>query len=1024
MKLSRCLCLLIAAGSCFTPQAAPVFAATASVQDASSSASSYISRVWQKDDGLPHSAVEAIAQTSDGYLWVGTGRGLARFNGADFKAFDSDNTPALKSPRITSLCEGRSGELWVGTAEGGLIRLKGGKFERYEVESGPEASSVRGLVMGPDGALWIGTPRGLFVRREGKIENYSAKTPGGPSDVRALCSDQAGGLWVGTASRGVYHVKNGRVVAVQDVTTGLPHNSVRSLCLTRSGTLWVGTMLGVIGLEPAGTSIYYGPTNGLADRIVTALYEDHRGTLWIGTFGGLHHLTEGKLFTDLNEGGAAYTSVSCITEDAEGNIWMGTTEGLHRLQPRRFRVYTMQQGLSHNNVTAVLEDKAGAVWFATWGGGVCKLEDGHINRYSRNEGFSRDMIIALCQDHAGTMWAGADLGRGLVRYSAQGDRARVTSGGVAGTIRVIYEDRQANLWVGTAAGLYRIQKGQSTRYTAQDGLASDTIRALCQDQAGTMWIGTAAGLSCWQEGKLKSFTATNELPGKTIFTIREDPERNLWLGTDVGLVRVREGRFTAYTTKQGLFDNEIFSVLDDARGNLWMSCPNGIFSVRRKNLDELDQGAASVIRCVSYGKNDGMVSAQCSGVGQPPAWKGKDGSLWYPTLRGVAVIPPDARLEMNDKVPPVFIEEVLCDRQPAADSASHVATESLPLAGANGSFQFPPGRGELEFRYAALSFQAPEKNRFQYLLEGVDSQWMAAGGRRTAHYNNVAPGTYCFRVRASNNDGVWNEEGAFVKVILRPHFWQTWWFRALTVVILVGLVAGTVRYVERRRLREQMQQLEHDRAMEKERARIARDIHDDLGARLTKISKLSEQAQRVTPGGPASEHVRNIQGTAQEMLSRLDETVWAVNPRNDRLDRLADYILQYAEEFFRQSNVRCRLKVAGEIPALAVAAEPRHHLFLAVKEALNNVARHSGASEVQLQIEFAAGVFSVQVRDNGRGFNAAEALARGRGLENMRSRLELLPGRWELQTELGQGTTIRLEFNAATPAQPGRAVVR
>ena len=760
MKLTRCMCRLLAAGSSFTSLAAPVLTATVPAQDASNSPSQYISRLWQKDDGLPQNAIEAITQTADGYLWAGTGRGLARFNGVDFKVFDSENTPALKSSRITGLCEGQGGELWVGTAEGGLIRLKDGGFERYEVESGPAATSARRLVMSPEGALWIGTARGLFICRKGKVENLSAKTPGGPGDVRALCSDQAGGLWIGTASRGVYHVKDGQVIGLHDVTTGLLHNSVRSMYLTRSGTLWVGTMLGVVGLEPAGTSIYYGPTNGLSDRIVTALYEDRRGTLWIGTSGGLHHLTEGKLFTDLNEGGAAYTSVSCVTEDAEGNVWVGTTEGLHRLQPRRFRTYTLQQGLSHNNVTAVLEDRAGAVWFATWGGGVCKLEDGRINHYTRTEGFSRDMIIALWQDHAGTMWAGADLGRGLVRFAIEGARARVTSGSPAGTIRVIYEDRHANLWVGTAAGLYRIEKGQSTHYTAQDGLANDTVRSLCEDQAGRIWIGTAGGLSCWQEGKLRSSAATNELHGKTIFTIREDPERNLWLGTDGGLVRVRDGRFTTYTTTQGLFDDEIFSVLDDARGNLWMSCPNGVFSVPRKNLDELDRGVAKGIRCISYGKNDGMVSAQCSGIGQPPAWKGKDGSLWFPTLRGAAVIPPDARLEPNDKVPPVFIEEVLCDRKPAGGSA-----------GSQGSFSFPPGRGELEFRYAALSFQAPEKNRFQYLLEGVDSQWVAAGGRRAAYYNNVAPGTYCFRIKASNNDGVWNEEGASVSVILRPHFW-------------------------------------------------------------------------------------------------------------------------------------------------------------------------------------------------------------------------------------------------------------
>lgn len=635
-----------------------VFVPPGPCQDLSNAPPQYASRVWQKEDGLPHEAVEAIIQTRDGYLWAGTQRGLARFNGVEFKVFDAENTPELKSSFISGLWETQDGALWIGTARGGLTRLKEGKFERYEVAAGPEASVVKGVVEGQGGRLWIGAGGGLYTYDEGKIGPLLKKGPWTTGYVRAMCSDQQGGFWVGTASSGVYKVRAGERIVTYSVTNGLAHNSVRSLCVARSGTLWVGTMLGVSGLHPDGTSTYYGPTNGLSDRIVTALFEDRRGTLWIGTLGGLHTVTKGVVRMELTERGAAYGSVSSIADDAEGNVWVGTSDGLHRLRARRFNVYTTQQGLPHDNVTAILEDRAGAVWFATWGGGVCKLENGKMTRLGRKEGLSRDLILTLWQDHAGGMWAGADLGGGLSHLLTDGTRARLGGASLSGTVRVVYEDRRTNLWVGTAAGLYRIQKPAPVRYTVRDGLTHDTIRAIQEDSAGALWVGTSRGLSCFLDGKFTSFPGQDQLTNRTVFAIHEDGLQNLWLGTYGGLVRLHEGQLTSYTTRQGLFDDEVFSVLEDARGTLWMSCPNGVFCVPRKSFADLDAGKADALRCVSFDRHDGMPTTQCSGVGQPAAWKGRDGRLWFPTIRGAAVIAPDAGVEPNDRVPPVFIEEI------------------------------------------------------------------------------------------------------------------------------------------------------------------------------------------------------------------------------------------------------------------------------------------------------------------------------------------------------------------------------
>jgi ligand-binding sensor domain-containing protein/signal transduction histidine kinase len=975
--------------------------------------SQYISRLWQKDDGLPHGSIEAVTQTSDGYLWVATRRGLARFNGAEFKVFDAEHTPALKHSHITGLLAGDDSELWAGTSQGGLARLSRGVFTPCELPPGNSNGLVRSLTRGAGGGIWFATAASLFKVSDGKVSAVSG--PALPGDMRVLCRDGGEGLWVGTASHGIYHWVDGKVTAAYSVTNGLPHNSVRSICLDSHGTLWVGTMLGVCGLKADGKFVYYDTLSGLSDRIVTALYEDRAGNIWIGAYGGLHRLTGGKLYSEVTEAGASYASISSIYEDAEGNIWVGTNEGLYQLRPRKFTVYSTREGLSHNNVTSVMEDRDGAIWAGTWGGGVSRICDGRIQAFSRRAGFGRDLLLTLFQDHAGSMWTGMDLGGGLVQFVVDGDKARLKPAGLSGTIRVVLEDSETNLWVGTSTGLIRLPGKPPRRFGVRDGLADDAVRSLALGGPGVLWVGTGKGLSCIKDGKVTAFPGQSDVPASVVSGIHIDGEGTLWLATDQGLVRLKDGSARRYTSREGLFEDELYAVLEDDERRLWFSSQQGVFCLPRASIEAFDR-ANNRLRCIAFDKHDGLLSLQCSGVGQPAACRSRDGRLWFATIRGVAVVSPAESYRPNERVPPVYIEEVFCDKHGNPKSGAAPGNGSaLPASLASSPCVFPPGEGELEFRYAALSFAVPEKNRFQYQLRGVDSDWVDAGSRRTAFYNNVAPGRYTFRVRASNNDGVWNEQGAAVDVTLRPHFYQTAWFQALAVAGLLGAVAGTVTYFDRRKARQQMRRLEVERARESERARIARDIHDELGARLTKISKLTERAGRLNPpDSPAVEAVRDIQGTAQEMLAQLDETVWVVNPRNDRLDRLSDYILSYAEEFCRQAGLRCRMKVVGEAPPLPVAAESRHHLFLAFKEALNNAVRHSAAREVQVILEFANGVLSATVRDDGRGFDPGVALARGRGLDNMRSRMGQIHGTLEIESRAGAGTTVRIVYPAGT----------
>jgi two-component sensor histidine kinase len=505
-----------------------------------------------------------------------------------------------------------------------------------------------------------------------------------------------------------------------------------------------------------------------------------------------------------------------------------------------------------------------------------------------------------------------------------------------------------------------------------------------------MWIGTDGGLSCWQEGHFANSTTREGLSHNSVKALYQDREHTLWIGTrGGGLNRYKGGKFTAYTTRQGLFSDEIYEILEDDFGYFWMSCRKGIFRVSKKALDDLDRRVIHMIPCSAFGRADGLPSIQCNGVAKPAGWKARDGRLWFATIRGVVAAEPG--IKTNEQPPPVFIEEVMAGGRSLRPDAL-AANDSLSLT-------IPPGRGGIEIHYTALSFQAPRKNRFKYLLEGVDPEWVDAGARRSVSYNSVTPGKHLFRVVASNNDGVWNETGATLSLLFVPHYWQTWWFKP--VLGLAALLVLTLLY------RTRVTRL---RAIERLRIQIAANLHDDVGARLTKVAMVTELVDRETKDShPNKPHIRNIFSTIREITQAMDEIVWTINPKNDTLDNLANYVFQYAQDYFQDTGVSCRLDVPAQLPDRPLSTEVRHNLFMAVKEALNNTLKHAEASEVRIGLGVADGRMTITITDNGRGFLIDQARAKGNGLENMTRRLAQIGGRLVLESAPGSGTSIRLE---------------
>ena len=773
---------------------------------------------------------------------------------------------------------------------------------------------------------------------------------------------------------------------------------------------------------------------------------------------------DGHFIDEMQADGASYR-IYALYEDREGSLWVGSEAGLARLTPKLFQAYTMREGLTKNTIASICACRDGGIWIGTWGGGLNELKDGKVTAYTRANDLPSDFVVAVHEAREGGLWFATRYAPGVNRlHDGRVTHFPALRDQVGSVINTLLEDAEGNVWLGSRQGLSCFRAGHRSadipvresspastadrnvraplqppgqsggtfvRYTTQDGLSDDKINALCAGSGGSIWIGTEAGLTQGRKGRFTPVAAGSPLAHAVVLSLYQDPAGTLWIGTrGAGLVRLRGEKFERFGRAQGFLSDSIYSILEDDHHNLWLNSSRGIFRVSKRALEGESSGGSPALNCVSYGKGDGIISSgqswppwyqfdQYQDAIQPAACKGADGRLWFVTTQGVAVVDP-AGVRDNEQPPPVVIEEVLADRRPVRGLGSHAEDQPASSSGVNLAQQtldIAPGRGELEIRYAVLSLRAPEKNRVRYRLQEVDPEWVDAAGRRVAYYHRLAPGTYRFQVAACNNDGVWNEAGAAVTLKLRPHVWQTWWFLGLCCVSAAGAVGGAARYATRKKLQRQVERLEQQHAIERERARIARDMHDELGAKLTHISFQGASALRsLAEPAAAQQHIGNMAKTARALVGSLDEIVWAVDPENDSLENLANYICRYAGEFFENSPVACEFSIPADLPERRLAADVRHNVFLAVKEALNNVLKHSSATHAHIRLTVGPREFDILIADDGQGIkpetssgtSASKATRAGHGLGNIRQRLAAINGWCEIESGQGKGTRVRL----------------
>lgn len=967
----------------------------------------YFIRVWQTEDGLPQNAVTAVVQTQEGYLWLGTYDGLARFDGASFTVFESDqkNTPEMGSSRVVSLFEDDNGILWIGHETGEVTCYRAGHFEAVSSKGDNENRKILGISADESGRIWMFKDDGRLVGLDGEV--ISAPNAGTPASVTALVRNHRGQLWIlnggevfklekdqlvpiapdgesvggyvsgicASDDGGLWIVSDGRVRKwdgheLTDDLGASPWNqgSITTAIETRSGCLAVGTLdQGLYLIFPHRGVIHFDRKNGFPHDWVRSLSEDREGTLWAGTgSGGLVALRAGNVATVNAPDQWQGRVVLSVSAAHDGALWIGTEgAGLYRLFEGEWSHFGENNGLSNQFVWSVSEDLQGRIWVGTWGGGLFLQQGDHFAPPAGLENLTVP-TTALLHAKDGVTWVGT--GEGILRYATNGISWFGRQKGLnLPDVRAVVEDGSGDLWFGMlAGGLGRLHGNEVRQFRKRDGLSSDYVQCLHLDSDGAMWIGTYGG----------------------------------------GLNRFKHGQFSSINTSQGLPNNFICDIEQDDSGNFWLSSHGGIFRIQKGELNRCLDDQTKSVRCLSYGKGDGMPTLECSGGLQPAGCKTKDGRLWFPTSKGLAVVDPNGA-KANQLPPPVVIEKMLVDGRAVAKAPD----DSAPL-------RIPPGRQRFEFRYTALTFVAPEKVRFQYHLEGLETEWMDGGSKRAVNYGYIPPGHYTFRVVACNSDGVWNLAGAALEFTVQPYFWQTWWFRVPTALAAAALLAGSVLFVTRRRMHRKLERVERQRAIERERSRIAQDIHDNLGASLTRISLLSQSVfGELDNPQHAAIQLERIYSTTRELTRAMDEIVWAVNPQHDTLDSLVSYVGKFAQDFLGPLHIRCRLDVPEQLPAWPVTAEVRHNLFLAFKEALNNVLKHAAASELCVSLKTDPDAFTLVIRDNGVGFcpeapaqhgaSAPSRIVHGHGLANMRLRLEKVGGHCEIQSAPGRGTEVK-----------------
>jgi signal transduction histidine kinase/ligand-binding sensor domain-containing protein len=958
---------------------------------------------WNERDGLPQNTVLAIATTRDGYLWVGTYEGAARFDGVRFTLFNPSNTAGIGNSLVTWLLERRDGDLWLATYGGGVSKLSGGRFTQYAMRDGLSNDYATCLFEDQEGTLWIGTDGGgVNAFRHGRFTSYTI-AQGLPSNlVRAIVGDGNGGLLVGT-DRGVARIAGGRVSGYEG-RADVAHADISMLARTRDGSVWVAPLGGGLYRVDSQGVTAFGPEQGLPHARVESLYADEEGRMWVGVWkAGLFRNAADQRGSDRFEpyppaDGLPGARVPAIAPGVDHSLWVGTDAGLVRFKEPRVTVYTQRDGLASDFVGDIFQDVDGNVWVDTERG-LTRSVNGTFQILTAKEGLA-DGRYRLARSNA-TRLPLVRSNAGLARW--QHDRF-VAVADVAeidwSRASAVLEDRSGTLWIGTHDGLIRVRDGRATRLTTKEGLADDRVLSLFEDRQGRLWVGTLRnGVTLISNGRLTSWSTRDGLAANHVKAFHQDAAGTIWIGTHGGgLSRFKDGKFATISARQGLYNDDIFQILEDDDANLWMSCNTGIWRTSLRQLNDVADGARTTVESFAYGTDDGMLTREASGNFLNAA-KLRDGALWFSMAKGIVAIDPRRR----DADPPrVLIEGITIDR------------EAVTI---QGPVRLTPGQENLEIQYTALNWNRPQSIKFRFRLVGLDRDWVDAGARRTAYYSHLPPGSYTFSVIADNGEGVWNTTGKTLAIMVLPRFYQTWWFRAAVASSVMALVWLSWRYRIAQMRRAQAAQQAFSRQLiesqERERQRIAAELHDSLGQNLLVVKNRALLGAASQQNEDARKQFNEIGATVAQTLEEVRSISYNLRPHH--LDQLG--LTTTIRAMIERVAESTGIGVSGELDDIDGVFPPADEItiYRIIQESLNNVVKHSKAGEAHVAVHCHEHLVAITIRDNGQGFasrasNAAADDRGGFGLKGLAERVHMLGGTHTIESAPGHGTTVTVRL--------------
>jgi ligand-binding sensor domain-containing protein/two-component sensor histidine kinase len=1008
------------------------------------------------EHGLSQTTVETIIQDQSGFMWFGTEDGLNRYDGYQFKIFkhDPDDSTSISNNNVWCLYEDHDGYLWAGTFSGGLNRFdpETETFKRFlhnpGDSSGLSSNNIRTISEDHQGYLWIGT-------RNGGINSYNLKSQQferrindpdvinilNDANIRFIYPDSIYNLWIAT-NKGLYIYNLASKEFTQfkygkNIANRLSSQNIRHVFEDRDGMFWISTFDGLNSFDPRTKKItqYIPDTKNpksISSGNIRQVYEDTKGRMWI--LGHLHGIMimnrsndsfNTQTHDELNPNSLSSNSLREVCEDRSGLIWIGALGGgLNIFDPGtdRFRQYRSKpddiNSLSHSIIWSITESSNGDIWFATHSGGLSQY-DKKSKKYTHYKfnaadpySISSNNLRSVMEDRNGNIWVGTQ-NAGINRFD-QNDKkfyrykheAQDLASLSSNNVRDIYEDHYGNLWICTWAGgldLYDSKSNTFTHFVNQpdnpNSLSGNNVISIYQDSDENYWVATTNGLnklSFSSSTKLRevsnlsgpdftrylySSANPNSLSNNYVLSIHESENGDLWFGTMLGLNRLEKKHrdqqvFKRYLIKDGLPNDIIYGILEDSEGHIWCSTNKGLshFNLQNKTFK-------------NYDMRDGLHGNEFN---TGAYLKTKTGSMIFGGVDGATEFFPDSLYDSRYSAPIVLTGFYIFDQ--AADLNKSInQVEQITLSYQDNYFSFD---------FASLDFSKPERNRYAYMLEGLDRDWINSGTRRFAGYTKVDAGEYIFKVKGTNGDGVWNEDGASIRILITPPFWETWWFIALVIIGTISAITLLVTYRVRQLL-----------AIERLRSKIAADLHDDIGAGLTEISIMGEVIIQKLPGQSnhvVSKELESIGNTARNLIDSMSNIVWLVNPKRDSLYELISRLSDTYKDLLEAKDIQFMAQNLDSLKKVRLKMEHRQHLFMLFHEAINNSVKYSEGNQISLSSSLKGRRLQIKLEDNGQGFDVA-ATTNGNGLKNMKERAKRIKGELYIESRPGKGTSIEFE---------------